>query len=184
MKKKSFNISFALDEQDVAFFRSLFRKAKKAAADVDRREILAAAKELVESVQKSKKTPSFVLEAVAAIEDLTQIIEDKDYRAPKPVVNEVVAALAYFANPEDLIPDDIPVLGFLDDAIMIKFVEEEFKHELWGYRKFRKFRDGAEVRPWTKVAQGRLPARLEVQRAKVRNDIDRKMLAEKAKAAV
>ena len=184
MKSTSFKISFSLDEQDVAYFRSLFRKAKKAAADVDRSEILASAKELVESVQKSKKTPSFVLEAVAAIEDLTQIIEDEDYRAPKPIANQVIAALAYFANPEDLIPDDIPVLGFLDDAIMIKFVEEEFKHELWGYRKFRKFRDGAEVRPWTKVAKGRLPARLEAQRAKVRADIERKKRADADKGKV
>jgi uncharacterized membrane protein YkvA (DUF1232 family) len=122
-----------------------------------------------------------VIEAISAIEDLTQVIEDEDYRAPKPVVNQVVAALAYFANPEDLIPDEIPVLGFLDDAIMIKFVEEEFKHELWGYRKFRKFRDGAEVRPWTKVAKTRLPARLEAQRAKIRADIERKKRADDEK---
>jgi hypothetical protein len=67
---------------------------------------------------------------------------------------------------------------------MIKFVEEEFKHELWGYRKFRKFRDGAEVRPWTKVAKGRLPARLEAQRAKVRADIERKKRADADKGKV
>ncbi len=181
MKGTSFKVSFVLDEQDAAYFRSLFRKAKRASADTDQGEVIAAAKDLIKSVRASKKTPNFVLEAVVSIEDLTQLIEDEDFRAPKAVVNQVVAALAYFANPEDLIPDDIPVLGFLDDAIMIKFVEEEFKHELWGYRKFRKFRDGAEVRPWTKVAKGRLPARLEAQRAKVRADIERKKRAEAEK---
>ena len=35
---------------------------------------------------------------------------------------------------------------------MIKFVEDEFKHELWGYRKFRTFRGlGAEQRPWLRA---------------------------------
>ena len=64
----------------------------------------------------------------------------------------MLAALAYFSNPEDLIPDHIPGLGFLDDAIMVKFIEEEFKHELWGYRKFRKLRDVSEQRPWASRA--------------------------------
>lgn len=182
MKGTSFKVSFVLDEEDAAYFRSLFRKTKRASADADKDEIITAAKDLVTSVRSSKKTPNFVLEAISSIEDLTQLIEDEDYRAPKPVVGQVMAALAYFANPEDLIPDDIPVLGFLDDAIMIKFVEEEFKHELWGYRKFRKFRDGAEVRPWTKVAKTRLPSRLEAQRSKVRADIERKKRAESEKS--
>ena len=185
MKGTSFKVSFVLDEQDAAYFRKLFREAKRAAADVDKDEIIAAAKDLVKTVRSSKKTPNFVLEAISSIEDLAQIIEDEDYRAPKAVVTQVLGALAYFAEPEDLIPDDIPVLGFLDDAIMIKFVEEEFKHELWAYRKFRKFRAGAEVRPWTKVAKGRMPARFEAQRAKLRAEVDRKKRvdAEKGKAS-
>ena len=170
----SFKVTFKLDEEDAKYFRALFRKARKAAADVDAEEILGAARALVASVRKNKKTPGFVLEAIETLEDLTRIIEDKDYAAPKKVVGQVVAALAYFANPEDLIPDDIPVLGFLDDAIMIKFVEDEFKHELRAYRKFRKFRAGAEQRPWTSVATNRMPGRLETMRAKLRADVERK----------
>ena len=122
-----------------------------------------------------------MLEAIASIEDLTQIIEDEDYRAPKAVVGQVVAALAYFANPEDLIPDDIPVLGFLDDAIMIKFVEAEFRHELHTYRKFRKFFRGAEQRPWTQVATKRLPGRLDAMRSKLRAEVERKNKADDEK---
>jgi uncharacterized membrane protein YkvA (DUF1232 family) len=181
MSATSFKVTFKLDEDDAKYFRGLFREARKAAQEQDPEEIIQAARDLVGEMRGNKKTPGFVIEAVETLEDLVEIIADEEYAAPKKVRDRVVAALAYFAKAEDLIPDDIPVLGFLDDAIMIKFVEEEFKHELWGYRKFRKFRDGAEVRPWTKIAEGRLPARLDAQRAKLRGDIDRKKAADSAK---
>jgi uncharacterized membrane protein YkvA (DUF1232 family) len=184
MTVKSFKVTFTLDEEDASYFRSRFRAAKRAAKGVPSEEILTAAKGLVRDVRKSKKTPKFVIEAVDAIDDLTRIIEDEDYRAPKSVSSQVLAALAYFANPEDLIPDDIPVLGFLDDAVMIKFVEEEFRHELWAYRKFRKFRDGAEQRPWTKVASDRLPGRLDATRAKLRADVDKRKERGKGKGSI
>lgn len=119
MAGKTFKVSFTLDEKDISYFRTLFRHAKKAAAQESPDDILRGARQLVEDVRSSPKTPRFVTDAVSAIEDLTQIIEDEDYRAPKGIAKQVLAALAYFANPEDLIPDHIPVLGFLDDAIMI-----------------------------------------------------------------
>jgi len=179
-----FKVSFTLDEKDAAYFRNLFRKAKSAAKDEEPDTILEAAKELVASVRKTKNVPAFVIEAISAIEDLAQLIVDEDYRAPKRVQRDVLGALAYFANPHDLIPDDVPVLGFLDDAIMVKFVEEEFKHELWSYRKFRRFRDGAEQRPWTTVARTRLPGRLEAQRTKLRLEVERKVQADADKGKI
>ena len=82
-----------------------------------------------------------------------------------------------------MIPDYIPGLGFLDDAIMIKLVEDDFKHELWAYRKFRKFREGAEQRPWTSVARQRLPQRLSDFRKELRAKVKAKNTQEKAKAS-
>ena len=175
MSATSFKVTFKLDEDDANYFRSLFRKAKKVAADQDQATILKAARDLIETVRYDKKTPGFVLEAIETLQDLTEIIEDESYAAPAKVRGEVLAALAYFANPEDLIPDDVPVLGFLDDAIMIKFVEEQFKHELHAFRKFRRFLRGAEQRPWTQIASERLPGRLAAMRAKLRAEIDRKI---------
>ena len=50
MSATSFKVTFKLDEDDAKYFRSLFRKAKKAAAEQDADEILAASRALIESV--------------------------------------------------------------------------------------------------------------------------------------
>ncbi len=181
MATRSFKVSFALDEADARYFRSLFKRAKRAAADEDPDTILGAAQRLVKEMRESERIPHFVVDAVETLEDLIEVIGDEDWAAPKRVRSEVLGALAYFSNPEDLIPDHIPVLGFLDDAIMIKIIEGEFKHELAAYRKFRRFRLGAEQRPWTGIAKERLPRRLREQRDKLRLQADGKRKADAEK---
>jgi uncharacterized membrane protein YkvA (DUF1232 family) len=52
----------------------------------------------------------------------------------------VRCALVYFAVPGDAIPDDVPVLGFLDDAIMIELSARELQHEIDAYADFCEFR--------------------------------------------
>ncbi len=164
-------ISFSLDDSDLAYFRAIFRAAKQNAGDVDRSKIEQGVKRLIQDVRSAKRAPGFVLEAVQTLEDLLGVLDDKDYAAPATVHRSVLAALAYFADAKDVIPDDIPMVGFLDDAIMIKMVEEELKHEVSGYRKFCKFRDGAEQRPWSSIAKGRLPGRLKEKREEIRAEI-------------
>ena len=176
-----FKVTFELDEQDAAYFRGLYRRAKKNAAAMDPEAIIRDASKLVKHVRDSKRVPKFVVDAIETLEDMTQIIQDEDYKAPTAVKTQVLAGLAYFANPEDLIPDHIPALGFLDDAIMVKFVEEEFRHELWGYRKFRGFTAPSEQRPWTKVGGTRLKSRTEEHRKKVRAEITKRKAADSAK---
>lgn len=181
-----FKVTFTLDESDANYFRNLFQKAKKGAKNQSPEQVIRGAREIVKKVRSSKKTPGFVRDAIAILSDLVDLIQDETYAAPQKVRNEVLAALAYFSDPEDLIPDHVPGLGFLDDAIMVKFIEDEFKHELWGYRKFRKNRDVSEQRPWATSAKERLSERLAADRKKIRAEIAereaREALKRKSKA--
>jgi uncharacterized membrane protein YkvA (DUF1232 family) len=177
MSADAIKISFTLDKSDIAHFRKLLREARQQATPEQRPAVVAGVRRLIHEVRRTKKVPSFVSETIDALEDLIEMLDDEDYALPKATAARALVALAYFANPSDLIPDHIPGLGFLDDAIMIKIVEEEFRHELWGYRKFRKFREGAEQRPWTAVARKRLPERLKAYRKELRAKIDAKNAA-------
>ncbi len=174
-------ITFTLDETDLAYFKDLFRKVKKHAAALDRDRVVADVKNLISRVRTTKKVPSFVLDAVDNLEALIQALEDKDWALPPKIGAEILAGVAYFSNPQDLVHDSLPGLGYLDDAIMIKFLEEQFEHELAGYRKFRRFRDGAEQRPWTEVAADRLPRRLAEKRKELRAEIENRQVAAREK---
>lgn len=171
MADKPIKIVFELDKNDVAYFKKLFVKAQRSASKLDPDEVLAEGKALVKTIRGSKRVPPFVLAAIAPLDDLIHLLEDKDYEVPGPIRQEVLATLAYFADPEDLIPDSIPGLGYLDDAIMTRILEQQFEAELWGFRKFCNFRDRAEQRPWTSTARTRLPERLAQERAKIREQI-------------
>jgi uncharacterized membrane protein YkvA (DUF1232 family) len=179
--RDKFKVSFTLDEEDAEYFRSLYRKAKKGASTQDPEQIIKDARGIVQRVRASKKTPHFVIDAISVLADLVDLIQDDAYAAPQRVKSEVLAGLSYFSNPEDLIPDQIPGLGFLDDAIMVKFIEEEFKHELWGYRRFCKLRDSSEQRPWSSPASDRLRQRLEADRRRVRGEIEEREAKDTAK---
>ena len=59
---------------------------------------------------------------------------------PWRVITMGTAALIYFVNPFDSIPDMIPLLGFLDDAAMISFVVASIKGELTRFLQWEESR--------------------------------------------
>ena len=99
------------------------------------------------------------------------MISDLDWRLPHSESKRVLNALAYFAEPDDLIPDHIPGLGFLDDAIMVELVLRELRHEIEAYRDFCVFRDREQARSVGNVHSHRkkgLEARREELQARMR----------------
>ena len=53
---------------------------------------------------------------------LIRAYEQGDYRLiPNDALLTIIAALSYLIDPFDLIPDEIPFLGFLDDATVVSF---------------------------------------------------------------
>ncbi len=84
--------------------------------------------------------PQFVRSRLASVENLVAMAADEGWALGAEDRSRVVAALTYFADPEDLIPDNIPVLGFLDDAIMIEVAERLLKPEIDAYADFCAYR--------------------------------------------
>ncbi len=136
----SLRVSFELEENDLKHFRLIMREARKAAVGIAPEDIVASAEDLL-SVIGDTGVHVFVLERLDKLRLMIDMLTDIDWRLPHNEAKRVLNALAYFAEPEDLIPDSIPGLGFLDDAIMIELVVRDLKHEIEAYEDFSAFRN-------------------------------------------
>ena len=81
----SFKVTFTLDDDDAKYFRSLYSRAKRGAKVQDSTAIIREAQGIVKRVRSSKKTPRFVIDAIEVLADLTDLVQDEAYAAPKKV---------------------------------------------------------------------------------------------------
>ncbi|MGD9582637.1 MAG: YkvA family protein [Lysobacterales bacterium] len=133
------SINIELSDNDLDHFQEVLRRANQAAGSIDSHQITAAAGKLLESAAKAQ-VPEFIAERLGKLENLINMVHDLGWALPEEDKSRVLTALTYFADPEDVIPDSVPVVGFLDDAIMIELCVRELKHELDAYQDFCQFR--------------------------------------------
>ncbi|MDD5902909.1 MAG: DUF1232 domain-containing protein [Oscillospiraceae bacterium] len=79
---------------------------------------------------------------VADVQDIISMLDDYYHgrykKLPVSVILGSVAIVAYLLSPFDIVPDNIPLLGFVDDAFIINIVLELcVDKELGRYRNWR-----------------------------------------------
>jgi len=139
-------ITLDLSESDVRYFRSCLQTVRKGAQAAEESVVLKAASDLMAQVAAAA-APEYVRERISRLSVLVHMLEDQGWRLTGRDRARVLNVLAYFVDPDDLIPDRIPGLGYLDDAIMVELVLQELKHEIEAYQKFREFQEAGDHDP-------------------------------------
>jgi len=153
----SLAITIELGDADLKHFIDAMQRAQKQVEHLSPEEITQAASKLL-SEGTHIKLPQFIAERLAKVESMISMVHDDGFALPEEDRKRVLSALTYFADPEDIIPDTVPVLGYLDDAIMIELVVRELQHELEAYEDFVEYRKAEAAR------HGVEPSTLKTQR--------------------
>ena len=140
-------ISFELTDRDLRFFRKALRQSRAAVKDAEDSEIIDAVNSVLDEIRNSGPLPDFVGKRIPELESLISMLTDEEWQLPQGDRERLLATFVYFADPEDILPDDIPVIGYLDDVIVIELVARELQHVREAYDDFCRFRDEFESGP-------------------------------------
>lgn len=95
----------------------------------------------LEKLEKKVKLVPFIGDEIKSIPILIAMVRSywkKDYtRVPTWSVLAVISALIYFLSPFDVVPDFIPFLGQMDDALVIATVWKYVHKDIEEYRKWK-----------------------------------------------
>lgn len=136
----SIDITIHLSDSDLEKFQEVIEQGKRAVVDSDNAEAVeTAAAELIQTARE-QDLPRFVSDRLLKLEILLNMIRDKEWMLIDDERNAILSALYYFVDPEDVIPDHIPGIGYLDDALYAEIVVRELKSEIESYDEFCQYR--------------------------------------------
>lgn len=68
---------------------------------------------------------------------LYEMVSEKKFQLQSTTMLSVGGALAYVVLPTDVVPDFIPLMGWVDDALVLKIVMDSAKGEINRFRQFK-----------------------------------------------
>ena len=132
-------VTLEFSEEELGYFRSVMHRVQHRNGQRLPHEIAAAALAEVERLRATAHSP-FIRRRIDRVARLVAMLEDTEWQLPDPERGRVLDGLAYVADVEDLVPDNVPVLGLVDDAIMLELLLRELQHELDAYEEFDDYR--------------------------------------------
>ncbi|MEX0707467.1 MAG: YkvA family protein [Woeseia sp.] len=141
------DITFTLSDQDLDHFQDIVDKAKAAMKnELDDKEVEEAARKLIDEARAASDLPEFIADRLSKLQVVINMLGDTEWKLGDEDRKRVLGALVYFCHAEDVIPDSVPGLGFLDDAIYVELVLRELKAEISSYEEFCNYRIAEENR--------------------------------------
>ncbi len=140
------DVTFTLSDEDLEKFQQSVDKGKLLVQDAKAaKKIEDAACEMIAQAN-NLQLPNFISDRLLKLQILINMIRDDEWQLTEEEKQNIRGALYYFIDPDDVIPDHIPGIGLLDDAMYAEIVIKELKVEIKMYQEFCQFRIAEENR--------------------------------------
>lgn len=134
-------LSFELSDRDLRYFRNALQQSRAAVRDAGEPEIIDAIRDILEEIRANEPLPDFVAKRIPEVEKMIEMLIDEEWQLPNDDRERLLAMFVYFGDPEDLLPDDVPVIGYLDDVIIIELIMRDLRHVRDAYDDFCQYRN-------------------------------------------
>ena len=105
--------------------------------DADLEHIIEEEEKLKEKLAESSNLKRFTTDILLFL-SLVKDYSQGNYRdIPYKTISAVVIGLLYILNPIDIIPDFIPVIGYIDDALIVAFCLRMVEKDLHKYQAWK-----------------------------------------------
>jgi uncharacterized membrane protein YkvA (DUF1232 family) len=173
------NITFELSDKDLRYFKRIIREVRSHSDGVEESKLIDAVRKMIVDVRAAKPA-EFIAQRLEQLERMVKMLVDEEWDMEGKDRSRVADGLIYFAEGEDMIPDRVPGLGYLDDAIMIELVVQDLRHEIQAYDDFCKYRTSKEKllgrkdarasrEVWLAARRGQLHSRMRRRRRRDRS---------------
>jgi uncharacterized membrane protein YkvA (DUF1232 family) len=131
-----------LDPAAVAHFDALLHELNPDAVRVDRERVLGLCGWLASMPVQAAQ--DVLARRLCRLDELRAMLDDPDWDADEAVRARVSRLVGYADQVDDLIPDREPLLGKLDDVLLLELAWPAFAAEAEDYRDFCAYRDEAQ----------------------------------------
>jgi uncharacterized membrane protein YkvA (DUF1232 family) len=133
-----------LPDHAVRRFNALLARIDANAPAVSADQLVTLARWLQD--QPQDQAVALLSERLGRAEHLRRMLNDADWEVDEETRERARMLISYLQEVDDLIPDDQPLVGHLDDALLVELAWPAFAGETQDYRDFCRFRTAERPR--------------------------------------
>jgi hypothetical protein len=129
---------YEIDPDRLVYFNGVLRQISGGDYVLNMDQIITAAKRVLGRYQAGQR-PVFVESRLQALRRLEEMASNQGWQLAEADQHRIARLRAYVEEPEGLLPDALPVIGQLDDALLIDVAVQVLHDELADYEDYCRF---------------------------------------------
>jgi len=120
-------------------YNSIARQLNPEHAPFSADQIAGAARRVLRAAMKGQES-AFIKVRMRRAGEMRSALKDEQWTIPESQRSKMEAIIEYLDDPSSLIPNDVAIIGQLDDAILVDIAMDSLRGELENFADFCRFR--------------------------------------------